>query len=410
MNHKVYNGDNIDFLNTLNEDDTNKNSVDFCYIDPPYNTGNTKNFVYRDNFRKDDARTKHQVWLDWIEKRLVKTVPLLKPTGVIAVSIDDKEVHHLRLLMDKVFGEDNFIAQVIVDGGNMKNNAKLISVSHEYLLVYGKSVSALTKAKTVWRQEREGLAAVRRKEKQLRKKHKEDYATISAEMKEWLKGAKVPKRLRLFHNADAKGLYTYADLSAPGAGARYDVLHPESWKPVMVPSRGWGLTEEKMQALITDDMIIFGAGPDGHLRQPFKKLYLKDGKDQVIRSIMSYPSRTSTHLLEQILGERGLFNNPKNLDFMKFLVDTMCPEDGVVLDYFAGSGSTGHAVLDLNEDSALSERVFILCTNNENGIHDRVTKPRLDAVVSGKWLNGKVYPAKTDASIEYITLEESKNV
>lgn len=404
MQHSVYNADNLVFLDHLIKEGTREQSVDLCYIDPPYNTGNSKSFVYTDKFKKDDSRSKHEVWSDWLEERLVKSLPLLKDTAVVAVSIDDKEVHYLRLLLDKVFGENNFIAQIVVDGGNMKNNARFISTSHEYLLVYAKNLAVLSKSEILWRQERDGLAIIRRQETKLRKKHKTDYATISTEMKAWLKTVKVSPRLKMFHGVDKRGLFTYADLSAPSSGQRYDVLHPDTWQPVTIPSRGWGLTEDKMQNLLLEDGVIFGEGVDGHLKQPLKKLYLKDGKDQVIRSVLSYPARTSTHMLEKILGERGLFNNPKNLDLMKFLVDTMCPENGVVLDYFAGSATTGHAVLDLNSENPDIQRSFILCTNNENGIYDKVTRPRLETVLTGQWKKGKPHPPKVNEKINYYKL------
>ncbi|MBC9706667.1 MAG: site-specific DNA-methyltransferase [Enterococcus sp.] len=388
MTHKLYNADNLEFLEWLNKQDGGTESIDLCYIDPPYNTGNTgKNFVYDDCFKKSASKTKHEVWLDFMRPRIEKTIPLLKDSGILAVSIDDSEVHHLRIMLDELLGEKNFIAQMVVDGGNVKNNARFISTTHEYVLVYAKNLTHLNKTGVKWRQEREGLKVIRRQERILRKEYGTDYATMSTELKKWLKTAPVSARLKVFYNVDARGIYTYADLSAPNSGAKYEVLHPETQKPVTTPTRGWALKEENLKELIENDLVIFGTGPDGHEKQPLKKLYLENKKDQVIRSIISYPSRTSTHLLEKILGERGIFNNPKNLDMMKFLIDTMTPSDGVVLDYFAGSASTGHAVIELNEKNKDSQRKFILCTNNENGIYENVAKPRIEAVISGAWLN-----------------------
>lgn len=396
MNHELYNADNLKFLNS--KKDELAGSVDLCYIDPPYNTGNTdkKNFTYNDCFSKSDVHSRHEVWINFMRPRLEGTLGLLKPTGIMAISIDDSEVHHLRILMDDIFGEQNFIAQMVVDGGNMKNNARFISTSHEYLLVYAKNLNALNKSKATWRQERTGVKQLRKHEKTLRKQFKNDYDGITRELKEWVKQAPLTPRLKRFYNADAKGLYTFADLSAPGDGARYEILHPETNLAVAIPTRGWGLKEEKLKALIEQDLVSFGTGDQGHQKQPLKKFYLQDSKDQVIRSILSFPSRTSTHLLEKILGERGLFNNPKNLEYMKFIIDTMTPSDGVILDYFAGSGSTGHAVLELNDKNKESERQFILCTNNENEIYDKVTKQRIEAVVSGQWLNWTYHKPKSD--------------
>lgn len=401
MNHQLYNADNLDFLNHLNTKDENKESIDLCYIDPPYNTGNCgKNFAYVDSFKKTDTKSKHQVWVEFMRPRLEKTLPLLKQSGIIAVSIDDSEVHHLRILMDDIFGEQNFVAQMVIDGGNVKNNARFISTTHEYLLVYARNIAFLNKSQVKWRQEREGVKILRKQEKLLRKSLKDDYAGITAGLKNWVKTAPLTPRLKVFYNADAKGLYTYADLSAPGNGGRYEVKHPVTGLPVAIPTRGWGMKEDKLIKLIEDDMVIFGEGPQGHEKQPMRKLYLADKRDQVIRSIASFPSRTSTHLLEKILGERGLFNNPKNLELMKFIIETMTPDDAVVLDYFAGSASTGHAVLELNEKKAESERTFILCTNNENGIYENVAKPRIESVVSGQWLNWTYHKPK-DATVKY---------
>lgn len=388
MTHKLYNADNLEFLEWLNKQEEGTESIDLCYIDPPYNTGNTgKNFTYDDCFKKNANKSKHEVWLDFMRPRIEKTLPLLKDSGVLAVSIDDSEVHYLRILLDELMGEKNFIAQMVVDGGNVKNNARFISTTHEYVLVYAKNLAYLNKSGVKWRQEREGMKTIRRQERLLRKEHGTDYATMSAELKKWLKTAPVSARLKVFYNVDARGIYTYADLSAPNSGAKYEVLHPETKLPVTIPTRGWALKEENLKELIENDLVIFGTGPAGHEKQPLKKLYLENKKDQVIRSIMSYPSRTSTHMLEKILGERGVFNNPKNLDMMKFLIDTMTPSDGVVLDYFAGSASTGHAVIELNDKDKTSRRQFILCTNNENGIYENVAKPRIEAVLSGAWLN-----------------------
>lgn len=385
--HDLFCMDNLDFLSVVKT--THAKTIDFCYIDPPYNTGGTARtgFTYHDSFKKHGDASRHASWVEFMEPRLIGLLPLLKDTGIVAISIDDSEVHHLRVLCDKIFGENNFIAQMIVDGGAMKNNAKLVSVTHEYLLVYAKNISKVTFAGTKWRTDREGIAILRKKEAMLRKKHKANYVAISKELKPWMKTTKFSKRLQVFFNVDAKGLYTYADLSAPNSTKFFEYLHPITGKPVQVPSRGWGVSYENLKKMEENGDIIFF---EDETKQPMKKLYLKDGKDQVIKSILSYPSRTSTHLLEKMLGRRSSFSNPKNLDFIKFIIDSMCPNEGVILDYFAGSGTTGHAVAELNKE-VTSNRKFILCTNNENDIYEDVTKPRVIAALTGIWGNGTKY-------------------
>lgn len=350
------------------------NQVDVCYIDPPYNTGNrdTGRFTYNDAFQKDE-------WLTFMEQRLAPLRLILKPTGVVIVSIDDSEVHRLRLLMDSIFGPSNFIAQIVVDGGNPKNNARFLSVTHDYMLVYAKSRPALMKSGIKWRKKRDGVPALLKERDRLLRAGK-THEEVTTHLKTWVKTQGFAKRLKVFINSDEKGLYTYSDLSAPGKGQTYDVLHPVTGKPCAVPSRGWGMVQEKMQTLLDNDLVLFG--PD-HTQQPMKKLYLKDTEDQVQKAILEYPSRSSTHLLEKLLGKRGMFNNPKNLDMMRDLIHLMTPKDGLVLDYFAGSGTTGHAVLEANRIHG-TERKFILVTNNENNIFDEITRPRIQAALGGE--------------------------
>ena len=377
VTHHLVKQDNLEFLkNCLAEDKHNLiGNVDTIYIDPPYNTGNgeANGFTYNDTFGGKNHPDRHETWLTFMRERLEPAKNLLKPTGVIVVSIDDSEVHRLRTLMDEIFGEQNFIAQVVVDGGNPKNNARFLSVTHEYMLVYAKSSAALYKSGVKWRKRRDGMDKLMREYRRAEKKYNKDYAAVTAHLKEWVKGQKLTRRLKVFYNADENGLYTYADLSAPGAGLRYTVLHPLTKKPAKVPSRGWGLSEAKFNALDAAGLVLFG--PDESY-QPMKKLYLQDIKDQVQKAIFEYPSRTSTHLLAKLLGRKGSFNNPKNLQMMIDLIDLVTPEDGLVLDYFAGSGTTGHAVLHLNKKAGAT-RQFVLVTNNENNIFCEVTKPRV---------------------------------
>lgn len=378
VTHTLIQRDNLAFLNEEVEKNVYElqRNVDTIYIDPPYNTGNHEatGFTYNDDFGKNADR--HTAWLQFMKERLVPARTLLKNTGVVVISIDDSEVHRLRVLMDEIFGEQNFIAQIVVDGGNPKNNARFLSTTHEYMLVYARSAHALYKSGVKWRKRREGIDKLLKEYERSKKRYKEDYEQVTAHLKQWVKGQKLTKRLKVFYNADAKGLYTYADLSAPGAGLRYEVLHPVTGKPSQVPSRGWGLSETKFKALDAAGLVLYGKDETA---QPLKKLYLQDKKDQVQKSILEYPSRSSTHLLEKLLGRRSSFNNPKNLQMMTDLIDLITPEDGTVLDFFAGSGTTGHAVLALNNKG--SKRKFVLVTNNENNIFYDVTKPRLEKAV-----------------------------
>lgn len=385
VEHSLVKSDNLAYL--LRNRVALEGMVDFIYIDPTSYAGKPAS---------GSAKVKHQKWVDFMEPRLSASAPFLKDTGVIAVSIDDVELARLRLLLDDVFGEENFIGLVVVESGNVHNNARLLSISHEYLLLYAKNLKQLLKTDVRWRQEREGLDVLRKHEKRLRKEHGEDFPAITAELKAWLKDQPLPKRLKQFYNADAKGLYSYSDLSAPGTSLTYEVVHPVTGKPVSLPGRGWGLAEDSFHALIEQDLIIWG---DTEKSQPLKKLYLKDTPDQVIRGVVQSPARTPVNLLKKILGEDQPFQSPKSLEFVKYVVDVMSPSDALVLDFFAGSGTTGHAILDLNYENPESERRFILVNSNEKQTFSQVLKPRIEAVVSGRWADRQHRPRKATLNI-----------
>ena len=363
-------------------------AINFIYLDPPVADDGTL------TDKKVNTKRNHEKWHAFMLPRVVTAKPYLTEEGVIAASIGDAELPRLRLIMDEVFGEENFIGMITIDTGNVTNNARLLSANHEYLLLYAQNLQALLKSGVKWRTTREGLVTVRRQEKKLRLKYGSDYAAMSEELKEWFKGQELPARLKQFHGVDARGLYAYADLSAPKNGLRYEVVNPNTGITVALPSRGWSVSEETFKELIATDNIIWGASDK---QQPLKKFYLKDTPDQVIRTIMSLPSRSPERLLQRILGNEITFRQVKDLDFMKRIIDVFTEEDAVILDFFAGSGTTGHAVLELNyENPDSSKRQFILVNNDEGAVYSKVLLPRLEAVISGRWNDRQKRPRKAE--------------
>lgn len=398
ITHEIYCMDNLTFLKHAQT--VYIDSIDFCYLDLPYNTGNTHKdgFTYNDKFYTPTDENKHTSWLTFMKERLTQLKPLLKETGILTISIDDSEIHHLRILLDKIFGEQNFIAQMVIDGGAMKNNARFISTTHEYLLVYAKNLNVLNKTNIKWRTHRDGIDLLLKQEKLLRKQYGKDYKQMTTALREWMKTSNLSKRLKLFYNVDEKGLYTFADLSAPNSKQHYDYPHPVTGKPVKKPSRGWAYSFDRLDEMAWRGEIEFF---DNETWQPLKKHYLEDTEDQVVKSVLGeFPARSSTHLLEHMLGRRSSFNNPKNLDFIKFLIKTMCPTDGVVLDFFAGSGTTAHAVLELNKNGG--QRTSVSCTNNENNIYVDVLKPRIIAAATGIWGDGSTHVSTSENLVEYL--------
>jgi adenine-specific DNA-methyltransferase len=381
--HHLYCMDNKIMLNHLISAGQ-KETYDLVYVDPPYNTGNTvkTGFTYHDSVARKE-------WLKWLRERFTLAKEVMKPEGIITVSIDDSEQAHMRILLDEIFGEHNFIANIIVDGGALKNNALFVSTTHEYLLVYSKNINSLKKTGVKWRTEREGVNLVLQKTEELKKAHPEDYETINKKFNEWLKAAPVSKRLKVFKHVDSKGVYTHSDLSSPNSKQHYTVSHPVTHKNVQNPSRGWGLTKEKLLQLTEAGEIEYFKD---HTYQPLRKLYLTDDVNQVVKSVWDgFPARTSTHLLQKMLGERDTFNNPKNIDLMKHIINIMSPVDGKILDIFGGSGTTMHAVMELNREKKTT-MIATLCTTNENNIFVDVTKPRIVAAATGEWADKKSHP------------------
>ena len=390
--HFLFEGDNLLALTILHT--THRDKIDVIYIDPPYNTG--KEFAYNDKFVNPKDNSKHSQWLSFMYTRLQLAKPLLKETGTIFISIDDNEQAHLKLLCDEVFGEENFEGQVVWDGGAMKNNARFLSSTHEYCLIYHKNKHHLTATTTSrWRTVREGYVEAMRKYEQLKKKFNNDPQRIEPAYRSWLQKTTLPKRIKAFNRVDEGGLYTHSDLSSPSKGGKmYTVPHPVTGQPCQPPSRGWAISEKYMNELITQNLVLFG---EDETKQPLKKLYLKEVSLTVFRSIHANPARSSTHLLEKMIG-RGNFPHPKSLEYIKNLLAAVTEKDSVVLDFFAGSGTTGHAVAQLNSEDG-GTRQCILATDNSGktssgqfisdagseGICRKVTFPRMRAALTGNW-------------------------
>ena len=241
-------GDNLEVLKLLFKPYFGR--VNLIYIDPPYNTG--QDFIYPDNYadplanylevtgqvdaegnlltsNPETSGRFHSAWLSMMYPRLFLARQLLSENGVICVSIDDFEVHHLRLLMNEIFGEENFIAQLVWEKGR-KNDAKLFSVGHEYILLFAQSKAALRENKTVWREPKPGAQEIWDEYSRLREIHKEDDRAIEAALVAWyqrLPKGHPAKGLSRYRHVDKFGPWRDRDISWPGGGGpRYDVVHP----------------------------------------------------------------------------------------------------------------------------------------------------------------------------------------
>lgn len=387
--HILIEGDNYHALTCLNY--THKGKVDVIYIDPPYNTG-SDGFRYKDKRILDkfpdgtvvdkENPFRQSYWLSFMKKRLELAKDLLTNTGVIFISIDDNEVAQLKLLCDEILGSNNFVAQLVWAAGR-KNDSKLISVSHEYILCYVKSADLYKEKKITWRTRKEGIDTIYKTYNKLKRKYKDDYAAMETGLKEWysnLPDADPAKRHRHYSHVDVQGVYFAADISWPGGGGpKYKVLHPITKKPCKVPARGWTFAKpERMQEMISQNRVHFG--PD-ETTVPTMKAYLTDSETEVPYSVFYRDGRAATKRLREIL-DGDLFTNPKDEDVISNLINFSAPKNAKVLDFFAGSGTTAHAVLKLN-DTDKGTRQFILITNDEGKIMSEVCYPRVKKIIKG---------------------------
>lgn len=385
-------GDNLEVLKLLRKSYSGK--VKMIYIDPPYNTG--KDFVYpddyRDNIKNYKQMTKqadyagvnttsnpetsgsyHSKWLSMMLPRLMLAKSLLREDGVICASIDDYEIDNLRKLFAEVFGQENFIANITWEKGR-KNDAKLFSSGHEYIIVYAKSLARIREVGTVWREEKPGAREIWEKYIELRAIYGENDQDVERDLQRWyseLPKSHPSKKWSRYKRVDAHGPWRDRDISWPGGdGPRYDVIHPLTGKACKVPERGWIYsTPAEMQRQIKLGLVEFRAD---HTEPPFRKAHIRpvsyelaleeEGERDVeqeesteefanqVRSTCLYKqSQVAVKELRSLMGAK-VFNNPKDCEELSRIFDYCTSSDprALIVDFFAGSGTSGEAVWRLN--------------------------------------------------------------
>ncbi len=375
-------GDNLDVLKLLQE--TYLGKVKMIYIDPPYNTGN--DFVYEDDFTEDaenylvhsgqyDEQGNrmnnnlesngrfHTDWLNMIYPRLRLAKNLMTDDGIIFISIDDAEVENLKKICDEIYGEKNFVACLVYDR-NRKNDAKFFSVGHEYMLVYFRNISFVNQLGITLRADKEGVEEVKAEFDRLRKLYNDDWDKVNEGLKElyatWSEDEERHQLAR-YTRVDEKGPYRDdGNISWPGGdGPRYEVLHPVTGKPCKIPSRGWVYPSiERMKEEIANGRVVFG--PD-ETTTPRIRTNLFEQDKKVMRSVMFSYAQTATQEFNRLFDNVRVFENPKSVNDIKKIVDyyTKSNEDAIILDFFSGSATTAHAILQLNSEDE-GHRRFIL--------------------------------------------------
>ena len=371
-------GDNLEVLKLLQKSYYGK--VKMIYIDPPYNTGN--DFVYPDNFddsiehykeitgqidsegkkRSTNPETNgrfHTDWLNMMYPRLKLARNLLSDEGVIFISIDENEVNSLKNICNEIFGENNFIAELIWSAGR-KNDSKYISVSHEYILCYFKNMQYIRENNIIWREKKQGLTEIYEEYNRLIGQYGNDYGTIEKSLKDWyrmLPDSHPAKEHSHYNRVDENGIYFADNISWPGGGGpKYPVMHPITQKPVKIPSRGWITNEEKMNEWIKEGRVQFGKDENA---VPTLKAYLKDREWSVPYSVIYKDGRASSKRLANLMGDK-VFENPKDEEVIQKIIEfaSACDDD-IILDFFSGSATTAHAVFSANTNQN-TNRKFIL--------------------------------------------------
>lgn len=360
-------GDNLEVLKLLQESYLGK--VKLIYIDPPYNTG--KDFVYKDSFKQDSevynaesgqideynqrlvanpetSGRYHSDWLSMMYPRLKLARNLLTQDGAIFISCDETEHPRLRQMCDDLFGQTNFVGDMVWAAGR-KNDSKLISVSHEYIVSYARDRDKLREDKVIWRQKKKGLDEIYKIEKKLKSESKGDFKEATKSLKEWYKNladGHPSKAHKHYSHLDEKGIYFPADISWPGGGGpKYEVLHPISLKPVKVPSRGWITPDKKkMTKWINENRVHFGEDENS---VPCLKKYLTDSEEQTPYSVFYQDGRAASKRLRTLM-DGNIFNFPKDELVLSELIEMLTDANDIVLDFFAGSSTSAHAVLSLN--------------------------------------------------------------
>ncbi len=372
--HILIEGDNLHALYTLQA--THKELVDVIYIDPPYNTGNE--FIYNDKLIDKENRWRHSAWLSFMDKRLRLASNLLSADGLIFVSIDDNEVSRLRLLMDSIFGEDSWVSTLVWrSDGNLDNQAQ-IKINHEYIHVYSRN--------------------------------KESFRTAG------LIDPNVDEDSKL-HNEEIRNSVVKNGPKNPVSSITLPVGFPASFADGTIKARTDSWPHYAKNAIVkngklTNEVVVSSGWANARLLKTFIEFDLTpviDTKGQsTIFELTStgaidnvkQRSEGQSHVLSVLfnmgttetagnkLKKMGLaFPFPKPVSLIEYLIGICSKKDALVLDFFAGSGTTLEAVANMNSVDDGSRRCIIV-TNNENNICREVTLPRCKAVLSGNWDDG----------------------
>ncbi|UVS77326.1 site-specific DNA-methyltransferase [Actinokineospora sp. UTMC 2448] len=373
-------GDNLEALKLLQESLLGR--VDAIYIDPPYNSG--ADWVYNDDFvettsgylsrsgQHDSAGGRlianteangrfHSDWLSMMYPRLKLARNLLSDSGVLIVAIDDGEHSGLKQILDQVFGAQNFLSNVVWQG-RAKNDARFSAGGLDYMLVYARNRNRLIADDVRWKEPKSGYGLVVSAVRDAWATSGHDAERATALLREWWRTKPdTEKGLQSYTEIDEDGrAFLRGPLASPNprANLQYDLAHPVTGKPVPMHPNGWRYSKETMKQMISDGRIIFG--PDENTA-PRRKVFLDEQEDQAIRSLVVHERASATSAVASLMGA-VVFDNPKDTGVLGKWINavTGAKPDAVVLDFFGGSGATGHAVMELNRVDGGQRRFVIV--------------------------------------------------
>lgn len=358
--HLLIEGDNYHALTCLNY--THKGKIDVIYIDPPYNTG-------QDGFRYKDKRTldqypdgtevpkdhpfRHSYWLSFMKKRLELAKDLLTPEGVIFINIDDNEFAQLKLLCDEIFSDTankGYIGTLIWQRAKGGGNSKKVVRGHEYILCYSRT---------------DDLTLTQKGDKSIE------------HIKKWKAGKEKSKEKYIFQ--DGKLYFINDDVIRRVFGKYEKGTERRCEYENLLKFKGEKVKQEVDEKLASGEYLLKKSADGKHY---ICRLEEVANMRQVMYTILQgYLSEVGKNDLAE-LGMETLFDYPKPVELIKVLLDTVLNKHAIVLDFFAGSGTTGQAVLELNEEDEGARQV-ILVTNDENKIMTDVCRPRIKKVIEG---------------------------
>ena len=361
----IIEGDNLLALKALLPQYAGK--VKVVCIDPPYNTGK-EDWVYNDKLNspllkewfnkiisKDDL-TRHDKWLCMITPRIKLLRELLSDFGVIFINLDDNELFSAKSVLDEIFGEDNYVGNLIWHTAT-DNNPRQIAIEHEYILCYAKDI----KNQNSWEMPTEKGKHIQAKYEELKNVFKNNIEKIQTDLRQWIKDQSKNgldlSGVSHYSYVDEKGVYYPGNSSntRPG-GYTYDIIHPKTKKPCDKPDYGYRFKEETFWDADKKGDVLWGE--DEHSIPKIKKRI--DTATEKLKSYYYEDNRATKAQLKTFFDGKMVFNNPKSVNLLKHILRFVCNGNDLILDSFSGSGTTMHAVMDLNKEDGGNRKCILV--------------------------------------------------